>query len=512
VGDASRTSAKTPTDWRKVPRLSVLDPAGEPADTVFPTVYVSDEILVDRATADPRALDGLQALAETAGWTVGLGDREISLEDPRTDPRTGAVLPRSPGASRSLRLRLGVSAGDGRVAATPDAWALLRQARRNDWGKAGLSLNHVLTTDSLGLNPFKANPFKANPFKANPFKANPFKANGTTVGVDSYATVGFGGLQPVTYLGPEPRRRHPDTTPPIVAVFDTGIGRHPWLDGVVVDPRLGTGEPIGLEPGSLTDPEREPSLSEPLDGIFDDAAGHGTFIAGIIRQECPDAMILPVRVADGEGVILENDLIGALGRLVEFIDDTALEAARGGSRVAVLNLSFSYFHESPDQPDTVSEIKRLLDEISSRGCVLVCSAGNEATSRPTYPAALPSSDPSRHLSVGALNPSAHSAALFSNVGDWVEVFAPGVSLVSTLPIPFEGGIQAGTRDDQGGRRRETLDVDDFRGGFGVWSGTSFAAPVAAGRIAAQIASGRTPEAAKKAVVADLLARDHSRPG
>ena len=69
------------------------------------------------------------------------------------------------------------------------------------------------------------------------------------------------------------------------------------------------------------------------------------------------------------------------------------------------------------------------------------------------------------------------------------MYAPGVSLVSTVPVDFDGGIQAGTRDDKDGRRRETLDVDDFRGGYGVWSGTSFAAPVVAGRIAARIAEG-----------------------
>jgi subtilisin family serine protease len=398
-----------------------------------------------------------------------------------------------------VRLRLRVTAAEGRLAGKPDAWALLRQARRTDWGTKGIGLNHVLTTDSLGTNPFKA----------NPFKANPFKANAGTVGIDSYTAIGLGGLQPVSYVGAEPSRRHPDATQPIVAVLDTGIGRHPWLDGVVVEPRLRSGEPIGLEQHVPTDPEREPSAAEPLDGIFDDAAGHGTFIAGIVRQQCPDAVILPIRIADGEGVILENDLIGALGRLLEFMDG-ALEDRRGGSRVAVANLSFSYFHESPDDPATVSELGRLLDEIRERGCVVVCSAGNEATARPTYPAALPPKKPGRHVSVGALNPSDHSTALFSNVGDWVEVFAPGVSLVSTLPVTFEGGIQAGTRSDHAGRRRETLDVDDFRGGFGVWSGTSFAAPVVAGRIAARMVAGDGPEEAKKAVVAEMTARDHSR--
>ena len=158
----------------------------------------------------------------------------------------------------------------------------------------------------------------------------------------------------------------------------------------------------------------------------------------------------------------------------------------------------------------ISEITDLLRKLrDDHDVVVVCSAGNEATDRPTYPAALPNRG-RRHISVGALNPADHSVALFSNIGDWVDVYAPGVSLVSTVPVTFDGGIQAGTRDDKVGRRRETLDVDDFRGGFGVWSGTSFAAPVVAGCIAAQIADQASSRNAVRTVLADLESRDHSR--
>ena len=77
---------------------------------------------------------------------------------------------------------------------------------------------------------------------------------------------------------------------------------------------------------------------------------------------------------------------------------------------------------------------------------------------------------------------------FSNVGDWVRVYAPGVAVVSSAP-PLNGGIQAGTRNDRYGLRRETIDPDDFTGGFVIWSGTSFAAPHIAGALAEIVGVG-----------------------
>jgi hypothetical protein len=68
--------------------------------------------------------------------------------------------------------------------------------------------------------------------------------------------------------------------------------------------------------------------------------------------------------------------------------------------------------------------------------------------------------------------------------------------MSTMP-PFQGGLQPTARTWVDGRLRESVDPDDFssgrrpdgepRGGFGVWSGTSFAAPLMAGSLAAALA-------------------------
>jgi len=110
------------------------------------------------------------------------------------------------------------------------------------------------------------------------------------------------------------------------------------------------------------------------------------------------------------------------------------------------------------------------------------------------------------VSVGALNPNG-TVALFSNIGPWVQTFATGAAVLSTVPAgtaptAFSGGLHATAAAPIDGLNRETIDPDDFTGGFAVWSGTSFAAPVIAGRIAAELhrsPGDRSVERARRAV-------------
>ena len=46
-----------------------------------------------------------------------------------------------------------------------------------------------------------------------------------------------------------------------------------------------------------TDPEVHEDLVGPFDGSVDRIAGHGTFIAGLVHQCCPDATILAWRAS-----------------------------------------------------------------------------------------------------------------------------------------------------------------------------------------------------------------------
>jgi subtilisin family serine protease len=95
--------------------------------------------------------------------------------------------------------------------------------------------------------------------------------------------------------------------------------------------------------------------------------------------------------------------------------------------------------------------------------VVVASAGNDATSRPAYPAAQPGV-----IGVAAVGPA--GPAPFTNYGSWVTACAPGVDVVSH----FYTGIDEHDDHDPA--------TSDFRG-WAKWCGTSFAGPIVAGAIA-----------------------------
>jgi hypothetical protein len=293
----------------------------------------------------------------------------------------------------------------------------------------------------------------------------------------------------------------------VVALLDTGCGKHPWLDPVVTTGIALDGQPIGyVDP--VSDPELQGDLTGALDGVIDALSGHGTFIAGLVHQACPDADILSWRVVPSEGPIVESDLVATLAQIAE-LARRYRAGEDGGRAIDVLSLSMGYYHETPVDALFDPTMYEILADLAAGGTLVVCSAGNEATSRPCFPAAFaPWTDGSGPygassttlpiVSVGALNPNGRTDALFSNAGTWVRAHESGAAVVSTMPA-FQGGLQPLARVRVFGRTREAIDLDDFRGGFAVWSGTSFAAPLLAGRLAAHLAddlgSGDAPATA-----------------
>lgn len=343
-------------------------------------------------------------------------------------------------------------------------------------------------------------------------------AGAGAVGSDDYLEPGRGGRQPIAWIGSEPARGADPVKArrAVVAVLDTGCGVHEWLpDSIVTRGADLDGVPVGLIGDD--DPERYPDLYGQLDGEIDAVAGHGTFIAGLVRQCAPDADILSIRVAGSLGVVDETTFLRALSAMVE-LQRRFVSGEEGGRPIDVLNLSLGYYHETPTDGLFSLLLHDLLRAARELGTVVVCSAGNDTIDRPSFPASLwawPGADNGLPVdkasvplvSVGALNPSRRSVALFSNVGPWVRTYAPGAAVVSTTP-GFNGGAQATTRADFGDLPRETLDPDDYRGGFAAWSGTSFAAPYVAGMIAARLGEvpldGCAPAAAVKKAVEAVL--------
>ena len=299
---------------------------------------------------------------------------------------------------------------------------------------------------------------------------------------------GHGGADraAVTLLTEPPARagaaRVPGGRRPVVALVDSGVGRHPWLAGAAGDPfwldARGLGW-AGAPPGPATD-ETGGDVS-PADGRLDSHAGHGTFIAGLVRQLAPDARVLSMYAMSGSGVLDETVVLDALAWLLDRVRGAADDPSRF---VDVVNLSFGYYERAAADSRYTQELRQILGELGSLGVQVVASAGNDATTRPVFPAEF--ADPQysavpaiRLLSVGALNPDG-SRAQYSNVDPaWPQHWEPGTAVTSTTP-PF------GTSP---GPVPAAYDPHDLAGGFAQWSGTSFAAGVAAARLARALSDG-----------------------
>ena len=187
-------------------------------------------------------------------------------------------------------------------------------------------------------------------------------------------------------------------------------------------------------------------------------AGHGTFIAGVVRCVAPETRIYVEGFAIGGvggGGILESDLVVQLE-----------QALRHDPQVINLSAGCRTRRDRPSIPLRKFHRRHL----EGRDCVLVAAAGNDSWAAPFWPAAF-----DWCVGVGSLDRDGRVSA-FSNFGVSADVYALGRNLVNAFP---DGTFECNETPDKG-------DIRVFSTGMARWSGTSFSAPVVAGLIAREI--------------------------
>jgi subtilisin len=253
----------------------------------------------------------------------------------------------------------------------------------------------------------------------------------------------------------------------VVGVVDTGVGPHGDLN------LLGGANTVTGEPATA----------------IDDWYGHGTHVAGLIGSNGTPPSGLR-GVSPGVGVRAYRVFgQGAEGATNYAILKALIRAAL--DQCDIVNLSLG-----GGPADTV--VEEAIADARSQGMLVVVAAGNDGRKPVSYPAAYPGAtavsalgrdgtfpvgsvhDGDRQRPPNATDPAEFMAS-FSNVGSQIAVTAPGVGVLSTLPNNRHGPM----------------------------SGTSMAAPVAAGAAASLLSQnaatfGLPRNAARSQAIQNLL--------
>jgi subtilisin family serine protease len=256
---------------------------------------------------------------------------------------------------------------------------------------------------------------------------------------------------------------------PVIALLDSGVQPHEWLPG-------GGGQPFVLDAKDFGWPG--PALENPpATGQFGSHWGHATFIAGLIRLTAPDALVLSMRVMNSYGKVSENDAAAALTWLAG-----KPEIRVGSDYVSVDIVLMAFGRQADPGDDDLEKLRTPIRTLSGLGVRIVASAGNDGAERPVYPAAFAAERELSHkskrtvVSVGALATPTERAP-YSNSGPWVTKWRKGTSILSIMPLT--------TKSNQDPRPGfDPIAAPSPGDGFAWWSGTSFAAAVAAGHLAA----------------------------
>ena len=299
------------------------------------------------------------------------------------------------------------------------------------------TFSHAVDGFSVDLTPAQAATIAAAPEVATVTADQTFRATST----EAPAPWGLDRLDQAS-LPLDDRYTYPDSAGAGVPVYvvDTGVSPNP-----------GFGTRLASGFTAITDAY----------GTGDCGIGHGTHVAGTIASAAygvaKAATVVPVRVLDCTGS-------GSTTTVIAGLDWIAAHHTPGSP--GVVNMSMNGPLSSP--------LNTAVAGLISDGLTVVVAAGNQGPttdSCSTSPASAPAA-----LTVGATDDS-DAAASFSDQGPCLDLFAPGVSIVSlSAAYPY---------------------------GYATMSGTSMAAPHVAGVAALYL--GEYPAATPDQVTAALMA-------
>lgn len=199
-----------------------------------------------------------------------------------------------------------------------------------------------------------------------------------------------------------------------------------------------------------------------------DVYGHGTKVAGTAAAMSDNFEgvagvawgnpIMPLLVLGSDGYATYYDI----ARAITYAADQG---------VRVINISLG-------GPNSSSTVQNAVDYAWNRGAMVFACAHNYSTSAPYYPAAC------THAVAVSATTASDTLASFSNYGDWIDLAAPGVSILTT------------TRG----------------GGYGACNGTSFSSPIAAGLAALILSANPSLTNAQVLEIMTKNADDLGQPG
>ncbi len=257
-----------------------------------------------------------------------------------------------------------------------------------------------------------------------------------------------------------------------VSVVDTGLWEPAETSGV--SPWLGPVDGADLVSGEA-DPGVRPGLGRKRQNLIGSYAGHGTFVAGVVRCVAPATEIRHEAILVTAGAAYESDIAQQLNDAVLTRFEPHLISISAGTYTRKNRglLAFEVLWAAESRREAAGAV------------LVVAAAGNDSSTRKFFPAAY-----DWVVGVGALDEDG-TVSSFSNTGPWVDVYAHGRNLVNAFPT----GTYRYHEPPLAPRSAEFA-------GLATWSGTSFATPVVTGEIAAHMSrTGLSAREAKDDLVA-----------